>query len=718
MLTPEDIVKLVAGELSISATQVKSPLALFDEGCTIPFIARYRKEQTGSLDEVQIRDIRDRAAYLKELDERRDAVLKSITEQGKLTDELRAKILAVTIKQDLEDLYLPYKPKRKTRGMLAKERGLEPLAMQLWEQRQDLAPEAAAAAFVNPGAGVPDVAAALEGAKFIIAELVADDAAVRKHVRTRTLAAGVLVSEVLEKHKGAKTKFNLYYEFKEPLQAIPSHRFLAIMRGEKEEILQARVIAPDEEIIAWLDKRFIRNGSMAQAGYLREALQFAYSTYLQLSIAVEARVAIKEKSDLEAIKVFAENARQLLLAPPAGARVTMGVDPGLRTGCKVVVVDATGKLLADTVIYPHEPKRDAAGAEKTVVALAKQHNVSLVAIGNGTASRETEQLLRDISRQHPELQLTVVVVSESGASVYSASDLARAEFPDKDVTVRGAVSIARRLQDPLAELVKIDPKSIGVGQYQHDVNQVKLRSSLWETVESCVNYVGVDLNTASWALLAYVAGISEAQAKNIVAHRDQEGAFKGRKGLLKVTRFGPKAFEQAAGFLRIRDGKQPLDNSAVHPERYAIVEQVAADHGVDVAHLVGNETLIGTIDWKKYVSPAVGLPTLMDIAAELKKPGRDPRDQFEAVQFKEGVTELAHIAAGMLLDGVVTNVANFGAFVDIGVHQDGLVHVSQLAKKFIKDPREAVKVGQKVKVKVLEVDLDRKRISLSIKQAS
>ncbi|HNW91416.1 MAG TPA: Tex family protein [bacterium] len=718
MLTLDQTIKLVAGELSLPAAQVKNTLALFDEGCTIPFIARYRKEQTGSLDEVQIRDIRDRAAYLKELDERRDTVLKSIEEQGKLTDGLRAKILACTVKQELEDLYLPYKPKRKTKGMLAKERGLEPLALRLWEQQEDVSPELAAAAYVNAEAGVPDVAAALDGVRFIIAELVSDDAEVRKHIRTRTLAAGVFVSEVLPKHKEAKTKFNQYYEFKEPLKVIPSHRYLAILRGEHEEILQARVAAPDEEIIAWLEKRFIRDAKLAQAVWLREVLKFAYSTYLQLSIAVEARVAVKERADIEAINVFAENARQLLLAPPAGARTTMGIDPGLRTGCKLVVVDATGKLLADTVIYPHEPKRDAAGAERTIVALAKQHQVDLVAIGNGTASRETEQLARGIAQRHPELKLTVVVVSEAGASVYSASDLARLEFPDKDVTVRGAVSIARRLQDPLAELVKIDPKSIGVGQYQHDVNQVKLRSSLWETVESCVNFVGVDLNTASWALLAYVSGISEAQAKNIVAHRDQEGAFKNRRQLLKVARFGPKAFEQAAGFLRIRNGEQPLDNSAVHPERYAIVERIAADQGVDVAHLIGNETLLASIKWPKYADAEVGLPTLMDIAAELKKPGRDPRDQFEAMQFKEGVTELEHLSAGMVLDGVVTNVANFGAFVDVGVHQDGLVHVSQLAKKFVKDPREVVKVGQRVKVKVLEVDLDRKRISLSIKQAA
>ncbi len=718
MLTQEQVVALVAGELSLRPAQVKNTLALFDEGGTIPFIARYRKEQTGELDEVQIRDIRDRAAYLKELDERRDTVLRSIEEQGKLTDELKAKILACTVKQELEDLYLPYKPKRKTKGMVAKERGLEPLALLLWEQQQDVSPEAAAAGYVNAEADVPDVAAALDGAKFIIAELVADDAEVRQYIRRQILTNGVFVSEVLPEKKNEKTKFSQYYEFKEPLKAIPSHRYLAILRGEKEEVLQARIIAPDELILNWLEKRFLKSATLAQAGYIRDCLRFAYIVYLQLSLGVEARVAVKERADVEAIHVFAENARQLLLAPPAGARVTMGVDPGLRTGCKVVVVDATGKLLADTVIYPHEPRRDTAGAEKTIVALAKQHKVELVAIGNGTASRETEQLLRGIAQRHPELNLTVVVVSEAGASVYSASALAREEFPAKDVTVRGAVSIARRLQDPLAELVKIDPKSIGVGQYQHDVSQVKLRDSLWETVESCVNYVGVDLNTASWALLSYVAGLSETQAKNIVAHRDKEGAFRSRKQLLKVTRFGPKAYEQAAGFLRIRDAEHPLDNSAVHPERYALVETIAADNGVDVAQLIGNEPLLAQLNLKKYVNGDVGLPTLQDIVAEQKKPGRDPREQFEAVQFKEGVTELEHLAAGMLLDGVVTNVANFGAFVDVGVHQDGLVHVSQLAKKFVKDPRDVIKVGQRVKVKVLEVDLDRKRISLSIKQAS
>ncbi len=716
MLNELQITQVITRELGLQAFQVSNTLALFNEGATVPFIARYRKERTGLLDEVQIRNIRDRFDYITELEERRAAILKSIKEQGKLTDELKEKIEACLVKQELEDLYLPYKPKRKTKGMAAKEKGLEPLAMELWLQGQSILPEQLAEKYINPELGISNIKEALEGAKYIIAELISDDAEVRKFIREVTLNKGILTSMVKEGFREQKTKFNQYYDFKEPLKSIPSHRFLAIMRGENEEVLTAGLEAPAAEIDEYLLKKFIRNGSYAQAGFLTEVIGFAYRVYLNSSIEVELRSEIKERSDIEAIKVFAENLRNLLLAPPAGSKAIMGIDPGLRTGCKIAVVDQTGKFLEYVTVFPHGSDRQRQEAAATLAALAKKHKMELAAIGNGTASRETDAFVREVIKDTRGVKLQPVVVSESGASVYSASDLAREEFPDLDVSVRGAISIARRLQDPLAELVKIDPKSIGVGQYQHDVNQPKLRQALHETVESCVNFVGVELNTASYSLLAYVSGLSEAMAKNIVMYRDENGAFKNRKELLKVARLGPKAFEQAAGFLRIRDGADPLDNSAVHPESYAIVKQMAKDLKTKTDQLVGNALLADKIDPKKYVTDTVGLPTLNDILAELKKPGRDPREKFELANFMEGVTEIRHLKTGMVMEGVVTNVANFGAFVDIGVHQDGLVHISQLANKYVRDPKEVVKVGQKVKVKVLEVDLERKRIALSMKE--
>jgi len=717
MLNELQITQVITRELGLKDFQVSNTLELFNEGGTIPFIARYRKEKTGLLDEVQIRNIRNRFDYIKELEERRAAILKSIEEQGKLSEELKEKIEACLVKQELEDLYLPYKPKRKTKGMAAKEKGLEPLAMKLWLQGQSIVPEKLAEKFVDPALGVNNVKEALEGAKYIIAELISDDAAVRKFIREITLAKGILTSQVKDEFREQKTKYNQYYEFKEPLKQIPSHRFLAIMRGENEEVLTAGLEAPTVEINDYLLEKFIRDGSYAQAAYLKEVIGFAYRVYLNSSIEVELRSEIKEKSDTEAIRVFAENLRNLLLAPPAGSKAIMGIDPGLRTGCKIAVVDETGKFLEYVTIFPHSSAAQKHEAAKTLAALAKKHRMELASIGNGTASRETDLFVREVIKDNKGIKLQPVVVSESGASVYSASDLAREEFPDLDVSVRGAISIARRLQDPLAELVKIDPKSIGVGQYQHDVNQPKLRQALHETVESCVNFVGVDLNTASYSLLAYVSGLSEGMAKNIVKYRDENGAFKNRKALLKVARLGPKAFEQAAGFLRIRDGADPLDNSAVHPESYAIVKQMAKDLKTKTDLLVGNSLLADQIDPKKYVTDTVGLPTLTDILAELKKPGRDPRDKFELANFMDGVTEISHLKAGMVMEGVVTNVANFGAFVDIGVHQDGLVHISQLANKYVRDPKEVVKVGQKVKVKVLEIDLERRRIALSIKEA-
>ena len=715
MLSELQITQVITKELGLQPFQVSNTLELFGQGATVPFIARYRKEKTGLLDEVQIRDIRDRFDYIKELDERKAAILKSIEEQGKLTDELKAKIEACLVKQELEDLYLPYKQKRKTKGMAAKEKGLEPLALSLWQQEENLDPQAEAEKFINPELGINNAKEALDGARYIIAELISDDAEVRKYLREITMAKGILVSQVRDEFKEQKTKFNQYYEFKEPLKLIPSHRYLAIMRGENEEVLNAKVDPPVEEINQYLLNNFIKDRTFAQFPYLSEAIGFAYRIYLNTSIEVELRSEVKEKSDAEAIRVFAENLRNLLLAPPAGSRAIMGIDPGLRTGCKIAVVDETGKFMEYTTIFPHGSDSQRQEAARTLAVLAKKYKLELASIGNGTASRETDQFVREVIADNKGLKLQPVVVSESGASVYSASDLAREEFPDLDVSVRGAVSIARRLQDPLAELVKIDPKAIGVGQYQHDVNQPKLRQALHETVESCVNYVGVDLNTASYSLLSYVSGLSEAMAKNIVKYRDEQGAFKNRKELLKVARLGPKAFEQAAGFLRIRDGADPLDNSAVHPESYPIVKQMAKDLKTKTGLLVGDPLLAGQIDLKRYVTPEVGLPTLNDILSELKKPGRDPRDKFEPANFKDGVTEIKHLKPDMMLEGVVTNVANFGAFVDIGVHQDGLVHISQLANKYVKDPKEVVKVGQRVTVRVLEIDLERKRIALSMK---
>jgi uncharacterized protein len=718
MLNELQITRVITSELGLQAFQVSNTLELFNQGATVPFIARYRKERTGLLDEVQIRNIRDRFDYIKELEERRDAILKSIGEQGKLSEGLKAKIEACLVKQELEDLYLPYKPKRKTKGMAAKEKGLEPLAVELWLQEESIVPEKLAQKYTNPELGISNVKEALEGAKYIIAELIADDAEVRKFIREITLARGILTSRVKEAFREQKTKFNQYYDFKEPLKSIPSHRFLAVIRGENEEVLTAGLEAPAVEIDEYLLKKFLRNGSYAQAVFLTEVIGFAYRVYLSSSIEVELRSEIKEKSDIEAIKVFAENLRNLLLAPPACSRAIMGIDPGLRTGCKIAVLDDTGKFLEYATVFPHGSARQRQEAGATLAALAQKYKMELAAIGNGTASRETDAFVREMIQGNQGVKLQPVVVSESGASVYSASDLAREEFPDLDVSVRGAISIARRLQDPLAELVKIDPKSIGVGQYQHDVNQPKLRQALHETVESCVNFVGVDLNTASYSLLAYVSGLSQAMAKNIVKYRDDNGAFKNRRELLKVARLGPKAFEQAAGFLRIRNGEDPLDNSAVHPESYSIVKQMAQDIKVKVDQLVGNALFAEKIDLKKYMTDTVGLPTLTDILSELKKPGRDPRQKFELANFMDGVTAISHLKPGMMLEGVVTNVAIFGAFIDIGVHQAGLVHISQLANKYVRDPKEVVKVGQKVKVKVLEVELERKRIALSMKEGN
>jgi uncharacterized protein len=703
-------------ETGLPRAGVENTVSLFGEGATVPFIARYRKERTGELDEVQVRLIEERLAYFTELEERKSTVLKSIEEQGKLTPELRARIEATRQKTELEDLYLPYKPKRRTKATIARERGLEPLADLIAAQELTSgSPEEAAAPFVDSEKDVPDAAAALEGAGHILAERLSEDADARAAVRRLTGEKGLFVSKVAPGKEGTVSKFEMYYDFSEPLREIPSHRMLAMRRGEKEDVLRLSVEAPVEEILLGLKGRLIRGNSIFRS-LLEEVAEDAYRRLIAPSIEVELRLEAKQRADEAAIAVFAENLKNLLLAPPAGNKRVLGIDPGLRTGSKLAAVDETGKFLEHITIYPHTGAARVAPAKQELLRLVRSLSLEMVAIGNGTAGREMELFARE-TLQEAGLSLPVVMVNEAGASVYSASEIARDEFPDLDLTVRGAISIARRLQDPLAELVKIDPKSIGVGQYQHDVSQSALKKALDATVESCVNFVGVDLNTASWALLAYVSGIGDSLARGIVRHRDEHGSFAGRKGLLKVARFGAKAFEQAAGFLRIRGGENPLDNTAVHPENYSLVETMAKDLGVGVKQLASDPALAARLDLKRYVDERVGMPTLRDIMEELKKPGRDPRERFEAFAFREDVQEMSDLREGMILPGKVTNVTAFGAFVDIGVHQDGLVHISHLADRFVKDPSEVVQAGQTVKVKVLSVDLPRKRIALSIKEA-
>lgn len=699
----------IAQELSVGAKQVRATMALLDEGATVPFISRYRKEMTGSLDEVQVAAIRDRVAQLRDLDKRREAILKSLTEMGKLTPELQQKIEEAESMNVLEDLYLPYRPKRKTRASAAKEKGLEPLAQQLLGQEKGTV-SAWAEAFVNEALGVSSVEEALAGARDIIAEQVAEHAEIRAKVRTVFEGQGVFVSRVVPGKEEEAIKYKDYYEWREPLKSAASHRVLAMRRGEKEQLLYLDVEVPEEEVIALMEREFVTAASEASS-QVQLAVQDGYKRLLRPSMETEVRLSSRKKADEEAIRVFAENARQLLLAAPLGSKRVMAIDPGFRTGCKVVCLDEQGKLLENATIYPHTGGTRVAEAEKTLVYLAEQHNIQSIAIGNGTAGRETESFVRKL--QLP--GVIVVMVNESGASIYSASDVAREEFPDYDITVRGAVSIGRRLMDPLAELVKIDPKSIGVGQYQHDVDQNKLQDALSNTVVSCVNAVGVELNTASKQILSYVSGLGPALAQSIVEYRNQHGAFKRRADLKKVPRLGEKAFEQAAGFLRIRGAAHPLDTSAVHPERYALVERMASDLGVEVGGLLKEDALRKRIRLQQYVNDEVGLPTLNDILAELAKPGLDPRDQFEQFSFTEGVNSVGDLKVGMKLPGIVTNITNFGAFVDIGVHQDGLVHLSELANRYVKDANEVVKVHQAVEVTVLEIDEKRNRISLSMK---
>jgi uncharacterized protein len=685
---------------------------LLNEGGTVPFIARYRKEATGNLDEVQIRDIEEKLSYFRDLVNRRETILASILEQGKLTDELKSRIEISYDKSELEDLYLPYRPKRRTKATIARDRGLEPLADYLWAQKPTGQPVAEyAATFVNPEREVATVEDALEGARHIVAESFSESADLRKALRQLMFEEGIIVGKKTFDAVDDQEKFKMYYDYREPVKSIPSHRMLAIRRGETESVLYFLIELDPLRATSLLRARILR-----QTGdwtpHLELAIDDSWKRLLNPSIQGELRLELKKRSDTDAIQVFRDNLQNLLLGAPAGPISVLGIDPGLRTGCKIAVVDETGKFLAHDVLYLHTSKNSATGAGDILAALIAKHNVCAIAIGNGTASRETDAFVREFLRERHLNNLFSVTVSESGASVYSASDIARQEFPDLDLTIRGAISIARRLQDPLSELVKVDPKSIGVGQYQHDVDQKQLQQSLEATIESCVNHVGVDLNTASWALLRYVAGVTERTALNIVAYRDQHGKFRSRSQLNKVPGIGAKTFEQAAGFLRIRDGENPLDRTAVHPESYPVVEQIAQTLDTPIDLLIQSPQLLTNIDVKRL---SAGSFTLSDILEELRKPGRDPRDQFVAPSFSESVRELADVQPGMVLEGVVTNVTKFGAFVDIGVHQDGLVHISELSNRFIKDPSEAVKAGQIVRIKVLSADVKTKRIALSMK---
>lgn len=717
-----DVIRRIADELTVNPQQVAAAVALLDEGATVPFIARYRKEVTGGLDDTQLRHLEERLIYLRELNDRRDSILESIRSQGKLTPELEQAIVDAETKTLLEDLYLPYKPKRRTKAQIAREAGLEPLADALLDNRQ-LIPEQAAQAYIDAEKGVADVAAALDGARQIIMERISEDAELLAELRERVWRQGILQSAVVAGKEAEAAKFKDYFEYSEAISKIPSHRALALFRGRNEDVLTltlkpAELEQDEHQRCAQFVCRHLKVEDVARPAdaWLAETARLAWKIKLFTRIDLDLKLRLREAAELEAIRVFASNLRDLLLAAPAGPKATMGLDPGIRTGVKVAVVDATGKLLATETIYPHQPKNQWDQSIATLARMIAQYGVQLVSIGNGTASRETDQLVADLMKRHKELVFQKIMVSEAGASVYSASELAAKEFPELDVSLRGAVSIARRLQDPLAELVKIEPKSIGVGQYQHDVNQVQLARMLDTVVEDCVNAVGVDVNTASVALLKQVSGLTASISENIVAFRNQNGPFANRQQLKKVPRLGDKAFEQAAGFLRIMNGDNPLDASSVHPEAYPVVNAILDDTGKTIRELIGQSQYLRGLNPANFTSAEFGLPTVTDILQELEKPGRDPRPEFKSVQFKEGVEKITDLEPGMRLEGVVTNVANFGAFVDIGVHQDGLVHISHLADDFVKDPRDVVKAGDMVTVRVLEIDVARQRISLSMKK--
>ncbi|QLQ25423.1 MAG: RNA-binding transcriptional accessory protein [Dechloromonas sp.] len=724
MLAP--IEHRIAVELGVRPAQVIAAIALLDEGATVPFIARYRKEATGELDDTRLRNLEERLTYLRELEERRAAILASIDEQGKLTPELKAGIEDAETKQRLEDLYLPYRQKRRTKAQIAREAGIEPLALALLGD-PTLTPEQEAGRFLNADAGFGDSKAVLDGARQILMENFAEDAELLGQLREYLKEHGLLRSTVVEGKESEGAKFRDWFDFAEPIAVMPSHRALALLRGRNEGVLHVALVldseldaekilpgpGPCEQRIA---VRFgIRNQSRPADKWLQDTVRWTWKVKIHTHLELELMNELRERAEEEAIRIFGKNLKDLLLAAPAGQHVTMGIDPGIRTGCKIAVVDATGKLLATATIYPHEPRNDWAGALATIARLAAQHGVSLVAIGNGTASRETDKLVQDVMKRYPEARLQKIVVSEAGASVYSASELAAREFPDLDVSIRGAVSIARRLQDPLAELVKIEPKSIGVGQYQHDVSQTRLARSLDAVVEDCVNAVGVDVNTASVPLLTRISGLNAGLAANIVGYRDANGAFRSRADLRKVPRLGEKTFEQAAAFLRVPNGDNPLDASSVHPEAYPVVERIIVDLKKPIKEILGDSRALKAVNASNYIDERFGLPTVQDILKELEKPGRDPRPEFKTANFADGVKEVKDLRPGMILEGVVTNVAAFGAFVDIGVHQDGLVHVSALANTFVKDPHTVVKAGQIVKVKVLEVDLQRQRIALTMR---
>ena len=715
------LAQIIARDLGVREAQVESTITLIEEGATIPFIARYRKERTGGLDDTQLRKLAERYEYLTELQARRETILTSISDQGKLTPALERALLSAETKVELEDLYRPYKPKRRTKATIAREQGLEPLAEKLLAGAGNA--ERVAASFVDPAKEVISSAAALEGARDILIERMAETPNLARHARESVWKAGELSSRLV---KGKEAdKFRDYADFAEPLEKMPSHRALAMLRGEKEGILkvgvgiQSRKAETPREVITRICKEFGINASgSAGAKWLQETAEKAWSTKLAKSGASDSLARLKSRAEAEAIQVFSSNLRDLLLAAPAGKKTVMGIDPGIRTGCKIAVIDATGKLLETATIYPHAPRNDREGALKTLRELAARHRVDLVGVGNGTAGRETDALVSDLAKSTPDLKLASLMVSEAGASVYSASQLAADEFPELDVSLRGAVSIARRLQDPLAELVKIEPKAIGVGQYQHDVDQSALTRSLGAVVEDCVNAVGVDVNTASAPLLTHVSGLNATLAGNIVAFRNENGPFKTRKQLKKVPRMGAKSFEQSAGFLRIVGGTDPLDGSAVHPESYPLVERIAKATGNSIKSLIGNTSVLSQINPADFADETFGVPTVRDVIAELEKPGRDPRPDFQTATFKDGVNEIKDLSQGMQLEGVVTNVTAFGAFVDIGVHQDGLVHISQLSDSFVENPRDVVKAGDIVRVRVLDIDIDQKRISLSMKSST
>lgn len=713
-----NINQTLANELKVELWQIEATIQLFSEGATVPFVARYRKEATGGLDDTQLRNLEERYTYLTELEERKQTILKSIEEQGKLTNELKAAINETDNKARLEDLYLPYKPKRRTKGQIAKEAGLEPLADALFTN-PTLNPLEAALAYLNPEHKIETPDQALEGARHILMERFAENADLLEEIRSFVWGQGLLTSVVVKEKETEGSKFSDYFDYKEPIKKVPSHRALAVLRGQKENYLRVNIeLAESDEpvVIQKIATAFnIKNQNRPADAWLLQTVEWTWKIKLKLKIEVDLIMKLRESAELDAIKVFKDNLKNLLMAAPAGHRCVIGLDPGLRTGVKVVIIDQTGKLLNHLTIFPHAPKNEWDESVEILAKIAATYHAELVSIGNGTASRETDKLVADVIKRFPELKLTKIVVSEAGASVYSASQLAANEFPDLDVSYRGAVSIARRLQDPLAELVKIDPKAIGVGQYQHDVNQIKLGKGLEAVLEDCVNAVGADVNTASVPLLKSIAGLNETVAQNIVQYRETHGRFPNRREIKKVPRLGEKTYQQAIGFLRIIGGENPLDASAVHPEAYPVVERILEKSGCALQSLMGNAHAISALDPEEFVNDMIGLPTVQDILTELNKPGRDPRPEFKMVTFKEGVETLADLKPGMALEGVITNVTNFGAFVDIGVHQDGLVHISQMAEKFVSDPHQVVKVGQIVKVKVLDIDLPRKRIQLTMR---